>query len=995
MSIIGSNILAGASGQAGYNLNNSLRFRSSNSANLARTPASATNKKTWTWSGWVKRGALSSGSYMDLFSCVVGPNDITTFRFHWNVNDDALIWGYVVGGNGYYVYSTNVFRDPSAWYHIMCSIDTTQATSTNRVKIYVNGVQVTQVSAGSGYPLQNVDTQINATSPHNIGCLDTYGRYFDGYMTEINFVDGSALTPSSFGETSATTGSWIPKKYTGSYGTNGFYLPFSQNTTSNYAVYTTDLSANYHSLPIGSQGSNFTFSGDFTIEGWILYTSSVGDHSFYVQQGGANYLALNIDLSSGVYNIYCNAGSPTSSFASGITVGNWTHVAMVRSGSTITLYTNGVAKGTITNSSTLGFSSLTLNRLGGGTAGLRYMSNVRITNSAIYTANFVPPTTALTNVANTVVLTYQNATAIDNSSNGYTLTATGSPSLLSGNVIWNANVISDASGNKNHWTPNNLNYSISGVTYDAMLDVPTNTSATVANYAVLNPLDIAGTPTISNGNLKLTNGSAAWGGSRTGFAMTSGKWYWEVTIVSANTVSNGIDLGIANSSTIAAGIGQTNKWVYNNNTGGGRKSLNGTVSAYGVTYVANDIVGIAFDADAGSITFYVNNSSQGVMASTGLPNPAFPYTETYSSDSVAVNFGQRPFTYTAPSGFVALNTYNLPTPTILQGNKYMDATTYTGTGAALTVVNAAQFKPDFVWGKDRAQAQSHLLFDSVRGVHNFLSSNSTSAESTNSTTLTSFNSNGFGLGTNATLNQSGISFVGWQWQAGQGSTSSNTSGTITSTTSVNATAGFSIVTYTGNGGSNVSIGHGLGVTPVLVLTKDRTSTGVWDFTYTFGDGSYDFLELNTTAAKLDISGRTAPTSSLFYVNGSNSNVSARNYVSYIWAEIAGFSKFGSYTGNGSADGPFVFTGFRPKFILIKSTGVESWSIVDTSRSLFNKEDASLFPNLSNAEGTGNTVSDILSNGFKLRNTWAGSNTSAQTYIYMAFAENPFKNANAR
>jgi hypothetical protein len=298
--------------------------------------------------------------------------------------------------------------------------------------------------------------------------------------------------------------------------------------------------------------------------------------------------------------------------------------------------------------------------------------------------------------------------------------------------------------------------------------------------------------------------------------------------------------------------------------------------------------------------------------------------------------------------------------------------------------------------------------DSVRGITSVLYSNSTLAQQTG-TAIAAINSNGFSVNEpNTGADSSNINartYVGWQWQAGQGSTSSNTSGSITSTVSVNATAGFSVVTYTGNGGSNVSVGHGLGVTPVLVLTKDRTSTGVWDFTYTFGDGSYDFLELNSTGAKIDITGRSAPTSSLFYVNGSNSNVNTRNYVSYCWAQIAGFSKFGSYTGNGSTDGPFVYTGFRPKFVMFKcSSSTESgnadWHMQDSSRNAFNISTGSnrLFANLSSAE-TANAeyVMDFVSNGFKLRTNAAnyGQNTNGNTYIYMAFAENPFKNANAR
>jgi len=801
MSIIGSNILAGASGQAGYNLNNSLRFRSSNSANLARTPASTTNQKTWTWSGWVKRGALSSGSYMDLFSAYVGANDITEFRYHFNVNDDTLMFAYVVGGVGYYVYSTNLFRDPSAWYHLVCSIDTTQATSTNRVKIYVNGVQVTQNAGGSGYPLQNVNTNVNTNCLHNIGYLNTYGRYFDGYMTEINFVDGQALTPSSFGETSLTTGSWIPKKYTSTYGTNGFYLKFA------------DASA---------------------------------------------------------------------------------------------------------------------------------------------------------------------ATA--------------------------AAIGKDSSGNGNNWTPSGISVT-AGVTYDAMLDVPTNTSATVANYPVWNPLVGSVGVTLSQANLSATFDTA--GGTRYGtigtIGVSSGKWYWEYEFSAGG---NSALLGITQKP-FAVQMGtypgeQTGDYGYYGSNG--NKYTAGSGSAYGATFTTSDVIGVALDLDAGTLTFYKNNTSQGTAFSSisGTFFPAIGKGITATGITSFVNFGQRPFTYTAPSGFVALNTYNLPTPTILQGNKYMDATLYTGNGANRSITNAASFRPDFVWGQARSAAYGSWLFDSVRGATKQLSSFSTNAESTQSTMLTAFNSAGFSMGTDTAGNQSSITYVGWQWQAGQGSSSSNTSGSITSTTSVSTTAGFSVVTYTGNGTAGATIGHGLGVAPSMFIVKNRSNAGTHWAVYVSALGNTGALFLSSTTS-FDVASaywnNTSPDNSVFSVGGSSGmNGNTQTYVAYCFAEIAGFSKFGSYTGNYSVNGPFVYCGFRPKFILIKcSSQAYDWELIDTSRSTYNGASNYLQPNLTSSEySTTTDIMDILSNGFKLRTNWTRVNDSSpNTFIFMAFAENPFKNANAR
>jgi hypothetical protein len=330
----------------------------------------------------------------------------------------------------------------------------------------------------------------------------------------------------------------------------------------------------------------------------------------------------------------------------------------------------------------------------------------------------------------------------------------------------------------------------------------------------------------------------------------------------------------------------------------------------------------------------------------------------------------------------------------------MDATTYTGTGTTQVVTNQAQFKPDLVWGKPRSTASSNLLYDSVRGALYYLSSNSTAAEAggTADTGVTAFNSNGFSLGSAAGyLNGSGATNVAWQWQAGQGSTSSNTSGSITSTVSVNTTAGFSVMTGTFAAVSSQTVGHGLGVAPAMYIMKKRNAVGDWA-TYHKSLGATKGLSLNQTDAALTNIGyfnNTEPTSSVLSF-GSYFN-STSTFVVYAWAEIAGFSSFGSYTGNGSADGPFIFTGFRPKFVIIKNTSIIShWTIEDTSTNPYNVAVNSLYSDTNAAENTTVMSLDFLSNGFKCRNVLANeSNISGSTYIYMAFAESPFKLSNSR
>jgi hypothetical protein len=346
-------------------------------------------------------------------------------------------------------------------------------------------------------------------------------------------------------------------------------------------------------------------------------------------------------------------------------------------------------------------------------------------------------------------------------------------------------------------------------------------------------------------------------------------------------------------------------------------------------------------------------------------------------------------------------------PTIKKPNQHFDATLYTGNGSAQTITNASAFKPDLVWQKPRSEVASHRLVDSVRGVNNVLYSNQTAAESAETNTLTAFNSNGFtGGGSNAVT--SGNTAVAWQWQAGQGSTSSNTSGNVTSTVSVNTTAGFSIVTYTVTSTTGMTIGHGLGVAPKLIMEKTRGSSANWDV-YHASLGNTGRLLLNNTNAfdvQSGVWNNTSPTSTVFSQQGNGGwHAVGTTCVAYCWAEVEGFSKFGSYTGNGSADGPFVYLGFRPKFVMLKKTSNatnSNWLMQDTSRETYNANNyATLAANLTSNEpqsGAGSfegNFIDYLSNGFKIRSSGSNSNESSSNYIYMAFAESPFKYSNAR
>jgi hypothetical protein len=780
----------GISGEAGaYQIERSLRFNSADSASLSRTPASASNRKTWTWSGWVKRCEISDTERV-FFSAGTDGNNFTALEWI----DSKLYLQNYTSGTQTITNTTAVYRDASAWYHIVLAIDTTQATAANRAKIYVNGVQ----QAGfSGTPFsQDQQFWINYTYTHRIGArqLSSPDAYSSQYMAEVHFIDGSALTPSSFGETDSDTGVWKPKAYSGSYGTNGFYLDFGDNSS----------------------------------------------------------------------------------------------------------------------------------------------------------------TTAL----------------------GY-----------------------DAAGS-NDWTPNNFSVT-AGAGNDSLVDSPTRYGTDTGvggevrgNYATLNPLDSTSNITLSNGNLDFSQGNTTDNTVRSTVGMSSGKWYCEVTVGSSNKAVVGI---AKQNATLTNYLGSdANGWGYY--TLNGNKYNNGTGTSYGATYGTGDVIGIAFDADNGTLTFYKNGSSQG-QAFSGLTSGPYFFAHGVNNANGSFNFGQRPFAYTAPSGFKALCTTNLPEPTIAEGGEYFNAVLYTGNGGTQSVTGVG-FQPDFVWIKNRQTTNPHKLVDAVRGAGISLSSNSTDAEGNESAYFTAFASDGFDLALGGGGYNAAYNYVAWNWKA-NGAGSSNTAGTISSTVSANTTAGFSVVTYTGTG-SNATIGHGLGATPAFFVTKQRSGAENWIVYHKNQNASpaSGHLMLQSTAAFTSSStvfNNTAPTSTVFSVGtAGGTNESGQTFVAYCFAPIAGYSAFGSYTGNGSTDGPFVFTGFRPAFVLIKcSSTTGNWIIWDSVRGTYNVIDSlRLYPNLSDAEGGGSDI-DFLSNGFKFRNTNAAMNGSGSTYVYACFAENPMKLSLAR
>jgi len=782
------NVIMGAAGQGGgYIIDQSILFNDDDSAYLTRTPGSASSHTTFTISMWIKRCRTGS---MRLFSTALGVSNKEDEIYFESL--DRLQWQSFNGGSsyGFRLLSQAVYRDFSAWMHIVAVLDSTNGTAADRQRLYVNGERITafdaEVQASASYASSINNTQAHYFSRYYNSAVDL----FDGYMAEINFIDGTALDATSFGKVNSTTGQWVPIEYTGSYGTNGFYITGEDSA---------DLGADY-------------------------------------------------------------------------------------------------------------------------------------------------------------------------------------------------------SGNSNDFTSSGL------TSADQVTDTPTDDAANnIGNYAVWNPLEPAslnGDPTFSNGNRTVTIGGAGADAAKSSIAIpTSGKWYFEAT---ATIGAGNSYIGIADKNG-RLGDGPASCRGYCSN---GTKDTDTSASAYGATFATNDIIGVAVNMDSGTIEFYKNNTSQGI-AFTDLITAGvtwFINCRLGTGGAFLLNTGQTAFAYTPPTGFKRLCTANLPEPTIADPSAYMQTTLYTGNGTAIgsggnaiSQSGNSTFQPDWVWIKGRSGATEHVLTDAVRGVTKELSTNDFNAEETVAEGLTTFGSAGFTVGSDGSYNTSSATYVGWQWKA-NGAGSSNEDGSVSSTVSVNTTAGFSIAKATAAGsGVTFSIGHGLGIAPSMVICKG-VGESLWSvYHHKISSPNDNYMRLDSTTAVVSASGvwGTGPTSSVFSAKSGTAMSHSADFVAYCFADVEGFSKFGSYTGNGSTDGPIVNCGFLPAFVMVKAVSTANgWNIVDTERDTYNPVTAQLAANGADAEAYG-VAMDFLSSGFKIRDTSAGFNTNTNSYIFMAFAESPFKYANAR
>ena len=1041
--VVYNNILAGAAGSggaAGYKIERSLRFNDADTAFLSRTPSSASSGNTkLTYSVWIK-GADIADKTPILSTSSSGGSESIEHR-----NDGTLVVFFDEYVDGAYTTSA-VFRDPSAWYHYVFSIDTTLATAADRVKIYVNGAEVsttaspalTQNFTFTGFNQQNKVQYIGRTANTSGGVH----HYASAMYADIHMIDGQALAPTDFGAPDDNN-VWQPKAYSGTYGTNGFHLDFSDNS-SNAAL-----------------GTDAAGSNDWTVNN--LTASGTKWSSYLIPQSPATF----------------DSSYPASEAFDGSIAAN--QEARLNSGSYADRYIDFIPTGGIAFSNQIemyvGATNFEYSYNGG--------SNVAVTAGAWHTVASGGGTLTSIRIQRT-----------------QTLTHTWRALRVDGTIL----VDGDPAGT------------------DSLIDTPTNYEADSGNnggnYCTMNPLAKGPNCTLSNGNLDITT-QADPAKCLSTIGMSSGKWYSEFTCTN-NSPNPG--LGTLQTNLNSGFLGNdAYGWVYGAN---GKKYHNdpgATGATYGASYTTGDVIGVAFDADAGTLTFYKNGTSQGA-AYTGLTSGPYFFATGGSYSSSVANFGQRPFAYTPPTGYVSLCTTNLPDPTIADGSTAFDVDAYTGNGSTQER-SEFSFEPDLVWIKARSAGYNHYLVDQVRGFNGsnarVLQPNLTNAEESADgpgDAFASFDDDGFtvklGTGNWSGTNQNNATYVAWAWDAGanssktytvkvvsdggnkfrfddfgtsavtldleEGSTyvfdqsdssnathplrfataadaaggteyttgvtttgtpgqtgakttitvasgaptlyyycsshtgmggqantnstagASSFAGSIQSTVRANASAGFSIVSYVGTQAIN-TIGHGLNATPQMFIVKSRDTafSGDWR-TYHLGIGDASkYLKLHSTAAATTGTSTwnsTEPNSSVFTLGtGSTINKSGDNYIAYCFAPVEGYSAFGSYTGNGSSDGPFVFTNFRPALVICKpTTTTGSWQINDSARNTFNVADEQLFANESiAATTTTNRYIDFLSNGFKVRGDNASFNGSGHTYVYLAFSENPFKTARAR
>ena len=944
MSSLGSPSPFFLSGKKAYTVERSLRFNDDDNAYLQRQPSSSTSGSSQkiTISFWIKIGNIPSGTNGGTFFGSSGNTHIGQFfnqTLYFDIN------------SSYWINTEGVFRDPTAWYHVVYAIDTTENTTSNRQKIYVNGVLQGRGNTISD-PSQNgyVDFFNNSSKTYYIGRRQA-GNYFDGYLAEINFIDGQAYDPSYFGETDALTGKWNPKKYTGSYGTNGFYLNFSDNSALG-----TDSSGN---------GNNFT-------------PNNIGTGDAVKDSPTNNFAVLNV--------LNCPYDVPTFSegslkWISNTNLGSNTVFASFQFPKTGKWYLEVAAENI--NTGNYGYAQ-PLSMVSDSTNG-RYLwwvygqSQAQInTNSGIQNVG---------SVSNGDI--FQLAYDAD-----------------SGKVWMGKNNTWFLSGDPSNGTAMSSPITVTNDNARFYIDGRngTSTNRVIANFG--QDSSFANYKT-AQGNVDANGQGDFYYAPPTGFKGLCSANLPDPTIKLPNQHFDVVRY-VGNNSTNAITSYQFAPdfvWIKNNdlaNESSIHDTLRGPNKALRTVVVGAEQ---ASSQNDGLVSFDSNGFTLGDNSSS--PQPDINYNVSNYTSYGWNGGGAESKTYKVK--VVADSTdYGHGTGS----NKYQffksDGTTGFGTnGVDLDLEEGGTYI--FDWSD--SSAQNHPIRFSLTndGTH----SSGTSAGSEYTTGVVKDDS---AYKTTITI-ASGVAnlFYYCQNHSGMGAEiytnttkgSSNFDGSIKSLVKANPSAGFSIVAYTGNGNTsaNTTIGHGLGVSPDLIITKMRTATGTdfgwstWHHKLLHGSYGQDVgIWLNKTDGQNPAmwAGYSNFSSTVFTPADLNyNNVNTAKYVNYLFSEVEGYSRFGKYTGNGSSNGPFVFCGFRPAFLLVKIfSTTQAWTLVDFKRDVDNPTNYEFYPDLTQGDGV-YTGFDLLSNGFKLRGTNTWQNQSGQNFIFIAFAESPFKYARAR
>ena len=917
MSSLGSPNPFFIAGKKAYEVERSLRFNDDDGAYLERTPSSAGNRKKWTFSAWIKRSGL--GFEQRIFGGKANASHI------YLDSNDKLTWDLANEDSGTpsaNLLTSQVFRDVSAWFHLVCALDTDNSTADNRMKIYFNGTEVTSFSTRSNPSSGYATNAINAASVHTIGrrlsSQGSDGMRFDGYMAEINFIDGQQYDPSYFGETNPITGQWNPKKYVGSYGTNGFYLNFSDNSGTTATTLGKDSSGNSNNFT----PNNFSVAagaGNDSLED--TPTNNFATMNPLVPSPSATWANGNLDLAGTSSSQYSQ--NNTSTF--GVSSGKW-YVEVK--------YTNDGTTNT-------------------------YVGICPITTSA---------TTNLTNnVTDGAVIRMDNTLFIEGSA------PSSGTSISSGDIIG----IALDMDNQKVW------FSVQG-TYVLSGNPSTGANATFDGITAGETIAICARPL--SGTLNFNFGQRAFTYTPpTGFQALNSANLPDPTILLPNKhFDTVIYSGDGNSTRSITGVQFQPDWLW----------LKIRSASYNHKL---------YDAVRGAGSLKALCSSTTGAEGSDLDNSTYGFVNSFDANGFSVTKGSSSTSFTngGSATYVAWNwnagdtdgkTY---TVTVVDdsGNKYR----FDGFGTSAVTLDLAE-GGTYIF--NYPSAHPFRFSTTSDGTHGGGSEYTTGVTVLSSTSIqivvaasapqlhyfcTIHSGMGGAINTNSTLG------------------SSNFDGSIQSTVKANTTAGFSIITYTGTG-SSTTVGHGLGVKPDAIIIKCRSNTDNWMVYHNRKNNGVDpedyYLELNSTSAGPNSTAMlndTAPTSTVVTIGSDNSvNGSSRTYVMYCFSAVSSYSKFGSYTGNGSSDGTFVFTGFRPAWIMLKRTdSSNNWHIADNKRqNPFNVVTAQIYPNLANAEVAQSDL-DIVSNGFKIRNSANFENANNGIYIYLAFAEAPFRNARAR